>query len=472
MRAAIYVRVSTDEQASAGHVSLDVQERVCREYVTSRGGTIITSEQDAESGLKSTRAGYQRVITLARQGAIDSVVVMAASRFGRKASEVLARVEELRGLGVELHSTAEDLTSFLMLGIQAVLNEEETRRILERTMPAKRRKAEQGYWLAHAPFGTTNDHGILRRDAYFDLVRLAFDLAADGESVAEITRRLSAAMSPRWIKYATVIKLLRNEAYVGRVHWGGVVAVARWEPLIDPDVFDRARAHIRRRYVERRQLSRSYPYWALGLAFCGRCGARMHAKIHRSKWGTYPYIVCGRNDERRLERLCRGEYVKLDELQAWILEQLDTQRFDAESLERCLASMETAHLSAVADVERRRSDLVAERERLVGRIAKAKTGYLDNVLTAADVKQVETAVRDNLSAIDRELLQPTPAPTIDIASVRAFFLERAWLQLKDTDPQAFRALLQRFIERVVATGPGDYELVWRPAFAGVMDAFT
>src|SRR3954471_13391149 len=117
-RAIIYCRVSSVEQAGADHVSLQVQEQRCREYVDQHGWSLVALESDNESGLRPSRPGYQRVLAMVRAGAVDVVVVHAASRFGRKASEVLVRTEELRELGVELVSTAEDLSSFLMLGIQ------------------------------------------------------------------------------------------------------------------------------------------------------------------------------------------------------------------------------------------------------------------------------------------------------------------------------------------------------------------
>jgi len=471
MRAVAYIRVSTEEQSGPGHVSLEVQEQRCRDYIASRGWTLIGVERDIESGLKPTRAGYQRVIELARAGSIDAVVVMQASRFGRKASEVLLRVEELRSLNVELVSTAEDLTSFLMLGIQAVLNEHETRVILSRTMPAKQQRTRDGYWLAKAPFGTVNVRGVLQPGPHFDLIRLAFQLAADGENVADITRRINEAIAPRTMHYGNVIKLLKNKAFVSVVQWGGITAPAQWDPLIDPELFNRANAAIRARYVQRRQLSRSYPYWILGLAFCARCGHRMHPKVHVTSWGpgVYPYLICGRVEMRGLERPCRGKYVSILDVQAWVLERVEQQTADAGDVARYIARIqERAEEQAAAEDERRRS-LRAERSRLEARLQAAKSAHLDapDTFTIADVRRIDAAVRDSVAAIDRELAVPVPSVRgeQEIRELRQFFEERAWLGLRDTDPQAFRALLQVYIERVDVRGPGAYELVWRDVFA-------
>lgn len=473
MNAAIYIRVSTAAQAGEEHMSLEVQEAECRAYASRKHWNIVATEVDHESGSRVTRQGYNRVLNLARNGFIDAVIVFRADRFGRDAGEVLVRAKEIRP--VELHSTREDLTSFLMLGITAVFAEDEIRRMLERTMPAKRRKAEAGYWLAHAPMGTVNDKGILREGPRFDLVRMAFEMAADGENVAEITRRVSDTIAPEYITYARMLKVLRNPAYIGVVRWGGVEAKAQWNPLIDPELWRLANAQLAKRYVQRKQLTRSYPYWVLGLAYCTRCGARMHPKVHVSKWGTYPYLVCGRADNRQLKRPCVSrEYVKIPHLQDWLLEQLEVLRVSATTIDALVEKLTGHHDTRMDDWRERRETIEAERSRLERRLQSAKAAHLDapETFTLSDVKSISAAVAERMKVIARELAEPQPAPDIDVAAVRQFFEDGRWLEKAESDPQVFRAFLQQFIERVDVGEPGKYSIVWRPAFAGVTAPFT
>lgn len=467
-RAAIYCRVSSAEQASADHVSLQVQDARCRSYVDQRGWSLVAIETDAESGLKATRAGYQRVIALARAQAIDVVVVYQASRFGRKASEVLVRTDELRTLGVELVSTAEDLSSFLMLGIQAILNEEESRRLSARVAPAKRLKASQGFWLGHAPFGTVNVKGVLQEGPHFDLVRLAFELAAAGVASREINRRLNAALAPRVLHLSTVRKMLRNPAYGGRVVWDDVDAPAKWEPLIPMELFNHAGEQLRTRYLQRAVVSPSYPFWIVGLAFCG-CGARMHPSVSVKSWGTrYAYLVCGHQNRAAVTRGCGARPVHIEDVQDWLVAQL-AEPFDTFDAERYLAGLADRQGEQDRERMRRVEALRAEKERLLARLQTAKGAHLDapETFTIADVRQVERAIRDNVAAIDGELAVPA-ASSIDIDAVGRFLTERAWLEQRGADPAAFRAFLQRFIDRVDVRGRGDYAVAWRAAMAGLI----
>lgn len=464
MNAAIYTRVSTAQQASPGHVSLELQRDRCQAYCAERGWTVVALETDTESGLRTTRQGYQRILELARSNAIQHVVVLAASRFGRRASEVLARVEELRDeCGVELHSTQEDLSSFLMVGITAVINEEQSRTIARLAAPAKRHKAAQGYWLGHAPFGTVNDAGVLRPGPHFDLVRLAFELAAEGVAAREINRRINATIAPRYINLSTVRKMLRNPVFAGRVRWDGIDAQAAWEPLIDPDLFERAGARLALRYRERAPVSPSYPFWSVGLVHCGRCGVRMVPKIHVRRWGRrYAYFVCNRPDRVRVTRGCRPEHFLIDDVQDYVVSQLEELGTDVASVDALCVRIAGQSDETTRERQRRIDALKAEQARLAGRLNAAKSAHLDApaVFTIADVKRIEAAVRDTLDAIARELAQPAPAPDIDADELRAFLLERRWLELRDTDPAAFRGLLRRFLPRIDVLDRNRYELRW------------
>jgi DNA invertase Pin-like site-specific DNA recombinase len=69
-RAALYVRVSTDEQ------NTDAQERVLKEYVQRRGWLLHHTYKDTGiSGTASSRPGLNELMKDCRRRAIDVVVV-------------------------------------------------------------------------------------------------------------------------------------------------------------------------------------------------------------------------------------------------------------------------------------------------------------------------------------------------------------------------------------------------------------
>lgn len=468
MRAAIYLRVSTAAQAGAGHVSIDVQRDACEHYCASRGWSVTAVELDTESGLKVTRAGYQRIIEMARAGAIDCVVVMAASRFGRKASEVLVRSEELRALGVELHSTAEDLSNFLMLGIQAVINEEESRRLASRAGPARRRRAAEGYWLAHAPFGTRNNAGVLEPDDRFDILRGMFERAAAGASVRQITLWANSLLDrPRTRE--GVREVLRNVAYAGQTKWAGEVHAAAWPPLVDPALWQRAQAVVSGRRNQRAAIDQERPHWLLGLAYCAACGHRMSRRIAVKTWGTrYEYIACNRKDRVKLVVGCGSPHLRIRPLQERIISELhQTMTLTRASIDEICDEFARVHAEAAADGDRRRAALRSERSRLAARIQKARQAYFDDVYDRLEYHRAVNGIRDGIAAIDEQLARPDETPAVDAAAFRAFVSDDAWFTLADTDPLAFRDLLATFIERIEV---GPLRIAWRQPIAAAVSA--
>lgn len=81
--AALYARVSTDEQAEHGY-SIDAQREACRAFATARGWAAGQEYVDAGfSGGKSDRPAWQQMIAEARAGAFQVLIVHKLDRFSR-----------------------------------------------------------------------------------------------------------------------------------------------------------------------------------------------------------------------------------------------------------------------------------------------------------------------------------------------------------------------------------------------------
>ena len=61
MKAAIYVRVSTEEQEKKG-ASIAEQERRCRQWAEMKGHEVVATYQDTKSGFTTDREGFQRLM--------------------------------------------------------------------------------------------------------------------------------------------------------------------------------------------------------------------------------------------------------------------------------------------------------------------------------------------------------------------------------------------------------------------------
>lgn len=105
---AIYVRVSTEEQALEGY-SIDAQTETLSKYCKDNGKIIHKVYVDGGISGKSTdgRFALQQMLDDAKKGEFDEVIVWKISRLSRKTLDLLRIVEELNRNNITFYSYSE-----------------------------------------------------------------------------------------------------------------------------------------------------------------------------------------------------------------------------------------------------------------------------------------------------------------------------------------------------------------------------
>lgn len=146
--AATYHRVSTvDQDPTLARAEL-------RRAAELRGLHLVAEIEETGSGARNDRPGLQRVLELARAGAIAHVLVWKLDRFGRSSVDVLTNVRELERAGVTFVATSQGLevgpgagaVGRLALTVMAAMAEFEREIIRERTrlgLEAAKRKGRK-----------------------------------------------------------------------------------------------------------------------------------------------------------------------------------------------------------------------------------------------------------------------------------------------------------------------------------------
>jgi site-specific DNA recombinase len=251
LRAAIYARVSTEEQAAEGH-SIEAQLRITREFVEHRGWLVIREYTDPGfSGTNDRRPAFEQMIESAYTGDIQVIAFHKLDRFSRSLSDILYYFRELEQRDVLLVSAAEpfDFTTpagkaqFHML---AVFAQWYIDNLSAETKKGKKQRALKGLYNGHLPFGyTRSDDGVARivpEEA--EMVRKAFEAYATGRYTdRQIAEQINVSTLPtrfgrRWSK-DSVRDFLRNEFYLGKVKYKGDVMQGRHEAIISQELFDR-----------------------------------------------------------------------------------------------------------------------------------------------------------------------------------------------------------------------------------------
>lgn len=142
-RAALYLRVSTDEQTTAN------QRPELLRLAKHRKLRVVRTYNETASA-SAVRPVFAQVLEDARSGAFDLLLVWSVDRFGRSMFGNLRDVVELERLGVRVVSARESWldvdgpTRHLMLAIISWVAEQERARLIERTKAGMARARAQG----------------------------------------------------------------------------------------------------------------------------------------------------------------------------------------------------------------------------------------------------------------------------------------------------------------------------------------
>lgn len=139
MKAAAYLRVSTDEQ------TVENQRADVLALCEARGWAPVWFTDEALSGKTTDRPAYLEMMKAARQGKIKAVVVWKFDRLGRTVRQLVTDLDDFSAWGVALVSCRDNVDTTTpmgraMFGIIAVLAQMERDSISERTRAAYGRK--------------------------------------------------------------------------------------------------------------------------------------------------------------------------------------------------------------------------------------------------------------------------------------------------------------------------------------------
>jgi len=143
MRAAVYARVSTNEQ------TVDNQLLELRRYCEARGWSATEYLDEGVSGAKDRRPALDQLVADAKRRKFDILVCWRLDRLGRNLKHLITLLDELQALGVAFVSLGEGIdcttpAGKLQLHILAALAEFERGRIRERVVAGLQRARTQG----------------------------------------------------------------------------------------------------------------------------------------------------------------------------------------------------------------------------------------------------------------------------------------------------------------------------------------
>jgi len=325
MRAFIYCRVSTEEQAKENHYSLKYQEDKGRQRADQEGWQVYKVRKDVGSGSATEhRDGYQELLTDVKQQDIDVVLVYKLDRLSRNVRDVYDFIELTKKHSVGFVSLTEgfDTTTPMgkaQLGMAAVFSQLTRETIAENVRNGLAERARSGSWVGGVPpfgYDYQPQAGLQPDPEEAPTLRRVFKLYTKEKlGMAKIAHLLNAQgvgtrSGSQW-STSTIQRILINPVYTGRLRHNGDIFEGDHEGLISSETFEQAQKirNSRQKFHPRRRTSKLL---LGGLARCGHCGWRLYS---RPQSGGQQRYTC-RGNQKVGEGACSG-FVKKAE---WIEE--------------------------------------------------------------------------------------------------------------------------------------------------------
>ena len=506
-RAAIYLRVSTEDQAK-GH-SLESQERECREYAEKRGWEVTEVYDDTRSGSLriEARPGAMRLLADAKAGNVQAVVVWRYDRAFRDTRGLPWFEYELEGAGIDrVHSVKDDIPEGqfrnVMLALTGHQAQQELRNIRERSMTGVKTRVASGCltpgnkprfgyrWVYELNHKGNQVRGRFEEDPDTAwVVRLIFERIAAGTPKRTLKRELEnrgipAPMGGKVWSLGTIANMIRNpiyrgEAYAfmyqtkldketgkrtmtqrkpgdeddqGRVGWTHVEGAA--PALVDDETWSKAnqaldysRANMASRYAPGKD-----PEDVLirGHVVCAHCGLKL--QIHRYADGPYLFCQTRMRDKSR----CPGTKIKASILDEAVWERvlwLATDPGLAIAEFKRQAQSQRAN-DDVSQVERQLREAEEQEANLQEALSKlsgaAQLGVIGRLQEIADYREGLQRRRDEIE-FQRLALERRSQAVSDWLSVWSAELER----VRELTFQEKRAWLRRLGVEVTVAKPGS-----------------
>lgn len=324
MKVAIYVRVSTDEQAKEGF-SIPAQRERLRAFCESQGWEIVQEYiEEGWSAKDLNRPQMQRLLKDIKKGNIDIVLVYRLDRLTRSVLDLYLLLQTFEKYNVAFRSATEVYDTSTAMGrlfitLVAALAQWERENLAERVKFGIEQMIDEGKKPGgHSPYGYKFDKDfnctIIEDEA--NVVRMIYRMYCDGYGYRSIADRLNElGVKPRIAKewnHNSVRDILTNDIYIGTYRWGNKVVLNNHPPIISESLFRKAQKEREKRGVDRTRVGK---FLLTGLLYCGNCdGHKMQGSFDKREQKTYyRCLKCNRitNEKNILEPL-------LDEIQLLI----------------------------------------------------------------------------------------------------------------------------------------------------------
>ncbi|MEG1143132.1 MAG: recombinase family protein [Bacilli bacterium] len=324
MKTAIYVRVSTEDQAKEGF-SINAQKEKLTAFCKLKQWSIYDYYIDEGISAKNIkdRPEINRMLNDVKTKKVKNVLVYKLDRLTRNTRDLIDLVEMFKIYDCNLNSVTESIDTTNAIGnmflkIVGTFAEFERENLAERVSFGYEQKTREGNY--------TNTNGVYGYDYIIgkmilkvnilesEYVKEIYNSYLNGWSMQKIARTFNKNKVPTkrggfW-QQSTIKSILSNPLYVGRIRYGvnkkGIPTEYKcaYDKILDNNTFNRVQELMKTRTHFKEKKYPSEKAFFSPLLTCAKCGAKFHPKQQSHSGKHYISYYC--NNKQIAKCDCRG----------------------------------------------------------------------------------------------------------------------------------------------------------------------
>ena len=436
VRVALYIRVSTDEQATHG-LSLEAQQAALEKWARENNckvvGTYIDGGKTARKSMKN-RTELTRLLEDVQNNKIDLVIFTKLDRWFRNIKDYYKVQEILEAHNVNWKTIFEnyDTTTAngrLYINIMLSLAQDEADRCSERIKAVFENKRANGEATCpNVPIGYKFEKSkILVDEERAPIAKALFEHYYIHNSMCA-ARKYVIDNFGEYLHHYTVKRMLTNTLYIGI--YRGYKNFC--EPLIEKDKFYKIQKIIKERNIKANPSE--YDFIFSGMCVCAECGCRMAGNAQKRHYaggreGYYVVYKCNRHYSTR--KCLHNKAIWEKKIENYLLENIE------EELQNHIIELEAAQKS-------RRKPKVNKTE-IKKKLEKLKDLYVNDLIDIDMYKKDYAELNAKLAAAEPK------EEKIDLTPFRDF-LKSDFLKIYETlNNEAKRIMWRNVISRLIIT---------------------
>jgi len=472
MKTAIYVRVSTEEQAKEGY-SIRAQIDKLKNYIMIKDWEfykVYADEGISGKNIKD-RPAINELIADIKAGRVNNVLVYKIDRLTRSTRDLIDLTDIFKDNSCNFNSLMESIdtqtaSGRMFLKIIGIFAEFERENIIERITLACEKKVKEGYSLSYfiTSYGYDRENGekvqtVNQTEA--EIVKDIFTMYVHGNmsynAIAQNLnhRNIKPKLGGTWA-HTSIKNILMNPTYIGKVRYSVendkryFEAEGKHEAILPEELFYEAQnkmGKIKNKSYTKRPKDDNY---FSGTIYCGTCGAKLithgdYRTIENGETKVNGGYRCpnkakglcdnSRFSHRKVESAFREYMARVPDIEKTITDETEIEeRKEQDSINNLIRE---EYENAIAKLEKKEKDIM--------------TLYINDKIDFDNFTKMNEAIIAEKNSYTQKLENIPTEPDEDILLTREEILtsfRENWTVLTNAEKLQF---LQNYIEKITAT---------------------